>query len=499
MKPLVLCILDGVGIRKELHGNAFMNTNKPNFDYLSRTFPHTLLNASGEFVGLPKGQMGNSEVGHLNIGSGRVVYQPQQLITSKIDDKTFFDNKEILKVFKHVKKNQSSLHLLGLVSNGGVHSQISHLFALLDMCKLYGVNKVYIHAFTDGRDTKPDSGIEFLRQLQEKINEVGIGELATISGRYYAMDRDNNWDRIDKAYQAIVDGIGETYYSFEEAMQKNYERNIGDEFIVPAIINKQGIIEDGDGLITFNYRADRLRELLGALTNPENKKFEHTHLHNIKLVTMLPVSDEVIFKNAFEMSQLKNTFGEYISKLGLKQLRIAETEKYAHVTYFFDGGKEMKLKNCDRILIPSPKVPTYDLKPEMSAYEITDTLISKLNDYDIVILNYANGDMVGHTGVYDATVKAVEALDDCLGKLYNKVKELDGTMVIIADHGNCDYMLDENDNPVTTHSTSLVPLIITKEGFKLEKGSLCDVVPTMLELLNIKKPKDMTGVSLIRK
>lgn len=498
MKPLVLCILDGVGIRKESLGNAFMNANKPNFDYLSKTFPHTLLNASGEFVGLPSGQMGNSEVGHLNIGSGRVIYQPQQLITEKINNRTFFDNKELLKVIRHVKKNQSSLHLLGLVSDGGVHSQITHLFALLDMCKMYGVNKVYIHVFTDGRDTSPNSGIDYLRQLQEKINEVGIGEIATVSGRYYAMDRDNNWNRIDKAYQAIVDGIGESYYSFEEVMQKNYEKGITDEFVIPAIINKKGIIESGDGLITFNYRADRLRELFSVLTNPDNKNFERTILHNIKLVTMLPVSDEVIFKNAFELPQIKNTFGEYISKLGLKQLRIAETEKYAHVTYFFDGGKELRLKKCDRILIPSPKVATYDLQPEMSAYEITDTLISKLNNYDVIILNYANGDMVGHTGNYDATIKAVQTLDECLGKLYNKVQELEGTMVIIADHGNCDYMLDKNGNPVTTHSTSLVPCIITKKGIELNRGSLCDVVPTMLELLNIKKPKDMAGISLLK-
>lgn len=498
MKPLVLCILDGVGMRKETHGNAFKAANTPNFVELTKKYPHCLLEACGTSVGLPIGQMGNSEVGHMNIGAGRVVYQPLQLINEKIENKTFFNNKEILKVFKHVKKNKSSLHLLGLLSDGGVHSHIKHLFALLDMCKKENVCKVYIHVFTDGRDTNPTSGINYLRMLQQKINEIGIGEIVTISGRYYAMDRDNRWDRIDTAYKAIVDGIGEEYYSFEEAMNKSYDNGITDEFIVPAVLNKKGIIEDGDGLITFNYRPDRLRELFGSLTNKNNKNFERTILNNIKLVTMMPVSNEVIYTNAFELDSLKNTFGEYISKKGLSQLRIAETEKYAHVTYFFDGGVEKELKNCDRVLIPSPKVATYDLKPEMSAIEITEELLNRVDKYDVVILNYANGDMVGHTGVFDKTVEAIETLDVCLGRVYQKIKELDGTLMVIADHGNCDYMLDENDNPVTSHSTSLVPCIITREGLELEKGALCDVAPTMLHLLGIKKPKEMTGKNLIK-
>ncbi|MBE6138142.1 MAG: 2,3-bisphosphoglycerate-independent phosphoglycerate mutase [Firmicutes bacterium] len=493
MGPLVLCILDGVGIREDSHGNAFASAKKPNFDYLWNNYPHSLLNASGTYVGLPEGQMGNSEVGHLNIGAGRVVYQPLQLINNKITDLSFFKNKEILKAFKHVKKNKSSLHLMGLLSDGGVHSHINHLFALLDMCKQNEIKTVYIHAFTDGRDTAPNSGIKYLEMLENKIKEIGIGEIATISGRYYAMDRDNRWERIDKAYQAIVDGVGEQYSSFQEAMKHNYDNNITDEFIVPAVINKRGIVEDNDAIITFNFRPDRLRELFSLITNPEKAEIECTSLTNIKLITMMPVSDEVVYQNAFNLESLKCTFGEYISHKGLKQLRIAETEKYAHVTYFFDGGVEKSLRNCERVLVPSPKVATYDMQPEMSAYQITKTLIEKLNDYDVVILNYANGDMVGHTGNYEKTVKAVESLDICLAPLFNKLKELNGTLMIIADHGNCDYMLDSNNNQVTSHSNSLVPCIITRKDITLKDGSLCDVAPTLLKLLGLKVPKEMTG------
>ena len=493
MKPLVLCILDGVGIREESHGNAFLNAKTPNFDYLWNNYPHSLLQASGLDVGLPEGQMGNSEVGHLNIGSGRIVYQPLQSINNKISDLSFHKNREILGAFKHVKKHKSSLHVMGLLSDGGIHSHINHLFAILDMCKQNGIKTVYIHVFTDGRDTKPDSALKYLEMLENKINELGVGEIATISGRYYAMDRDNRWDRIDKAYQAIVDGIGEQYSSFQEAIKHNYDNNITDEFIVPAIINKRGIIEDNDAIITFNYRPDRLRELFSALTNKDNHEFERTILSNIRLVTMMPVSYDVLHYSAFYPNELKCTFGEYISKKGLKQLRIAETEKYAHVTYFFDGGIERRLKKCDQVLIPSPKVATYDLQPEMSSFILTKTLIDKLEDYDVVILNYANGDMVGHTGNYEKAVKAMEAVDICLAPLYNKVKALGGTLMVIADHGNCEYMLDENNNPITTHSTSLVPCIITRKDIILKDGRLCDVAPTLLNLLNLKIPKEMTG------
>ena len=500
MKPVVLCILDGVGITDRVKGNAFKAAKKPNFDNLWNTYPHSLLEASGEDVGLPKGQMGNSEVGHMNLGAGRIVYQPLQFINKSINDGEFYDNSQLLDIIKHVKENNSSLHLLGLLSDGGIHSHINHLLALLKLCKNNDVKNVYIHAFTDGRDTLPDSSINYFNQLNSKIEEFGIGKLATISGRYYAMDRDNRYERIQKAYDVIVEGVGPCYNSYKEVIEENYKNNITDEFIVPSIIDKNGIINDNDGLIVFNYRPDRLRELFSAITNKDNKCFDRIFRNNIKLTTMMPVSNEVICENAFELPKLDNTLGEYVSDLGLKQLRIAETEKYAHVTYFFDGGIEKDLPNCKRILIPSPKVATYDLKPEMSAVEVTDTLIKELdNDYDLIILNYANGDMVGHTGVFDAAVKAVEVLDECLGRLYTKVQEKNGVMLILADHGNCEYMRDDNDNIITSHSTNKVPCIVTDKCYSIKDGKLSDVAPTLLTLLDKKVPKEMTGTILINK
>ena len=500
MKPLVLCILDGVGISDKIEGNAFLKANKPNFDYLWNNYPHSLLEASGEEVGLPVGQMGNSEVGHMNLGAGRIVYQPLQFINKSIKEKEIEHNKHILDTINHVKENNSSLHLFGLLSDGGIHSHINHLFAILDVCKKENLSNVYIHAFTDGRDTSPTSSGIFFKMLEEKMNEIGIGKLATISGRYYAMDRDNRYERVEKAYLAILDGVGEEYSTYEEALENNYKKDITDEFIVPTILNKEGMVKDNDGLIVFNYRPDRLRELFSAITNKENNCFERTIRNGLKLTTMMPVSDEVIYEHAFELPNLENTLGEYISNLGLKQLRIAETEKYAHVTYFFDGGVEKELENCKRILISSPKVATYDLKPEMSAYEITDTLINELdNDYDVIILNYANGDMVGHTGNFDAVVKTVEILDECLGKIYQKVKEKEGIMLIIADHGNCEYMLDEKGNVVTSHSTNKVPCILTDTKYELQDGKLADIAPTILTLLNVPVPKEMTGNVLLEK
>ena len=500
MKPVVLCILDGVGIRESIHGNAFKMAKKPNFDYLWETYPHSLLEASGELVGLPKGQMGNSEVGHLNIGAGRIVFQPLQLITKHINDGTFFTNPELLKVIKHVKDNNSKMHLFGLVSDGGIHSTMSHLFACIDLCKKEGIKELYIHAFLDGRDTLPKSASKYLDMLNNKLKEVGLGTIATISGRYYAMDRDNRWDRIKKAYDAIVNNEGEHFNSYQEVLESNYSKDITDEFVVPAILDSRGMVKENDGMIVFNFRPDRLRELFTVLTNPDFKDFERDFIPNLKLVTMMTVADTVKFTQAFHMIDLKNTLGEYVSSLGLKQLRIAETEKYAHVTYFFDGGIDKELDGCKRILIPSPKVATYDLKPSMSAYEVTDTLIKELdNDYDLVVLNYANGDMVGHTGVLDAAIKAVEVLDDCLGKLYNKVKQLDGVMVIIADHGNCEWMLDDDNNVITSHSTNKVPCIITNTNYKIHDGKLADVAPTILKLMNLDIPGEMTGELLIEK
>ncbi|MDD4547170.1 MAG: 2,3-bisphosphoglycerate-independent phosphoglycerate mutase [Bacilli bacterium] len=499
MKPVVLCILDGMGIRNNKDGNAFMKALKPNFDNLWNNYPHSLIEASGELVGLPSGQMGNSEVGHMNIGAGRIVYQPLPYISEQIKNQNFYKNENILEVINHTKKNNSSLHILGLVSDGGIHSHINHLMAMIEMAVNNGVQKLYIHAFLDGRDTLPDVGLHFLKQVEQKLKEVNTGSIATVSGRYYAMDRDNRWDRVKKAYDVITKGIGEEYQNIEHLIESNLERNITDEFVVPAVLNKDGLIKENDGIVIINFRPDRLRQLFSAISNPNFNGFDRTFITNLKLVTMMPASNEIIAKHAFELEPLVNTLGEYISNKGLKQLRIAETEKYAHVTYFFDGGIEKELVGCKRILVPSPKVATYDLKPEMSAYEITEQLLKELdNDYDLVILNFANGDMVGHTGNFDAAVKAVEVVDECIGKIYNKIKEKNGTLIITADHGNCEYMQDEQGNVITAHTTNKVPFIITNKNYQLKDGCLGDIAPTILEILNIKKPNEMNRNSLIK-
>lgn len=498
MKPVLLAILDGVGLNSNSKGNAFASAKKPNFDKLWENFPHTELIASGEEVGLPAGQMGNSEVGHLNIGAGRVVYQPLELINSKIKNNEFYQNEEILKVMNHVKTNNSKLHIFGLLSDGGIHSNINHLLALIEMCKKENITNVYYHMFTDGRDTLPNSSLEFFDKLAEKIKETNVGKLATISGRFYAMDRDNRYERVKVSYDAIVNGIGKKSKTYQECISENYANGQTDEFIVPTIIDEIGIVGDNDGLIVFNYRPDRLRELFYAITNPNFSEFEAKKFSNIKLVTMMKVSDDVITTNAFKLEKLENTLGDYISSLGLKQLRIAETEKYAHVTYFFDGGLDKDLEGCKRILVPSPKVATYDLKPEMSVCEVTEELLSNMAEYDLIVLNFANGDMVGHTGVMDAAIKAIEAMDECLGKIIDKIDELDGAMIVTADHGNCEEMIDQNGNILTAHTTNLVPLIVyNSDVLSLKKGALADIAPTILELMNIEKPLEMTGESLI--
>ena len=499
MRPVLLCILDGVGIRNEEHGNAVKMAKMPTFDLLWNSYPHCLLDASEESVGLPSGQMGNSEVGHSNIGAGRIIYQPQQLINEEIKNNKFFENKNILEVLEHTKKNKSKLHILGLLSDGGIHSHIDHLMNLIDMAKNNGIEQIYFHMFLDGRDTAPNAALTYLNKLEEKIKEVNMGIISTISGRYYAMDRDNRWERIKKAYDAIVYGEGINNSNYQEEIKKSYEKEIYDEFIEPIVVNKEGLIDDNDGLIVFNYRPDRLRELFYSITNKDFKEFSNKQFKNIKLVTMFPVSNDVICKNAYQKQDLKNTLGVYLSENGLNQLRIAETEKYAHVTYFFDGGKELELKGKNQILIPSPKVDTYDLKPEMSAYEITDKLVEEIDTdkYDFIVLNFANGDMVGHTGNLKATVEALEDLDKCLGRIFDKIKEKKGTLIVTADHGNSDYMLDENNNPVTTHSMSKVPFIIAKSKYKLHDGKLADIAPTILKIMNLKIPKEMTGKSLI--
>ena len=498
-KPVVLTILDGYGLREETHGNAVKLANNEIFNLLWDNYPHTELEASGQLVGLPKGQMGNSEVGHMNIGAGRIVYQPLELINKSIEDKEFFQNEELLKVMNHVKENNSKLHLMGLISDGGVHSHIDHLMALLDMCKEQNVENLYLHLFTDGRDVLPQSAYTYIKQVEDKLKEIGIGSIATVGGRYYGMDRDNNYDRLKKGYDAIVNGVGETALSIKEFIEDSYSKEIYDEFFIPAVFDNTGMLQENDGLIAFNYRKDRLREILTAITNPEFNDMEVIRFNNVKTITMMPVVESVIAEHAFDDPKLVNILGEYIEKQGKSQLRIAETEKYAHVTFFFDGGKEVDYQNEKKILIPSPKVATYDLKAEMSAFEVTDELLKELGNYDLVILNFANGDMVGHTGVLEAAIKAVESVDECLGKIYQKVEELGGTMIITADHGNCEELLDENNNILTAHTTNPVPFIVTNKNISLVPGKLGDIAPTILELMNIEKPIEMTGISLIKK
>ena len=501
-KTMLLCILDGCGIRKESYGNAFLNAHKETFNYLVKKYPHTLLDASSKEVGLPLGQMGNSEVGHMNIGAGRIVYQPLELINESIESNAFFHNKNILEVINWTKKNKSHLHIMGLISDGGIHSHINHLFAILDLCKREGVREVYLHLWTDGRDTNVKDGIKFVDKLNDYIKNLDGYDIATIAGRYYAMDRDNNYDRLKLAYDAMVFGVGNHYDNYQDVFASSYKDNVTDEFIKPAVINNvHGLLSDNDGIIVFNYRPDRLREMCSAITNPSSVSMDTITLKNIKLVSMMPITDTVIGKSAFALQNLDNTFGSYIDSLGLKQLRIAETEKYAHVTYFFDGGKEIPLKGETRILVNSPKVATYDLKPEMSAYEITDRLLEELSkDYlDVVILNYANGDMVGHTGNYEKAKEAVEVLDKCLKRVYDKIEEIGGTLIVTADHGNCDVMINPDGTPCTTHTTNKVPFIVTRNDISLrDGGKLADIAPTMLSLLNLPIPMEFKGNSLIK-
>jgi len=492
--------MDGVGIRDSLKGNAFKNANTFTIDKLMKEYPNILLNASGEYVGLPKGQMGNSEVGHTTIGSGRTIYQSLEKINKSIEDNSFYQNKEILSGIEFARNNNSKLHLIGLLSDGGIHSHIDHLFALLDMCQKEKFYNVYIHVITDGRDTAPDSGIIYIKKLKEKLEILGFGKIATICGRYYMMDRDNRFERVKEAYDMLVDLKGDIYTYPEQAWKNNQARGITDEFINPSIINANGCIEDNDSIITFNFRPDRLRELYACLTNKEFPCFERKTLNNIKLVTMMPVSKDVICTNAFQKDNVDNVLGWVISNNNLSQLRIAETEKYVHVTYFFDGGNELELNKCNKILIPSPKVNTYDLKPEMSAYEITDTLLKEIDKkYDLIILNYANGDMVGHTGVYEKGIIAVEAIDKCIKKLIDNIDLSEYTIIITADHGNCEQMINDDDTVNTAHTTNLVPFIILDKNinFKQSVGSLTDIAPTILKIMDLDIPKEMTGDVLI--
>ena len=498
MKKVLLCIMDGIGITNDKKYNAVYNAKTPVLDNLWKKYPHCVLEASGTFVGLPKGQMGNSEVGHTNIGAGRLVYQSLELINSKIKDKTFFDNEEILKVIEHVKENNSSIHLIGLLSDGGVHSHINHLFALLDMVKKFDLKKVYVHIFTDGRDVSPTSGIKYIELLEKYMKKIGIGKIASIGGRYYGMDRDNNFDRIEKCYEAMV--IGTEVKEAKEVWKNSQSNGITDEFIIPTTTYKNGLIRDNDGIIFFNFRPDRLRELASVFTNSEYKCFDRNKIDNLLVVTMMPVVDTVLCSYAFELPKLNNTLGEYISKMGFTQLRIAETEKYAHVTYFFDGGIDKTYDNEKRILVPSPKVATYDLEPEMSAHMITASLVKEisLNREDLVVLNFANGDMVGHTGDYDAAIKAVETVDECIGKIFDNISLEEYTVIITADHGNAEVMKNKDGSINTSHTTNRVPFIITDKKLKLIDGKLGDIAPSILWIMGLDIPSEMTGNILIK-
>ena len=507
-KPTVLMILDGYGLNDSVKGNAVAEGKTPVMDRLMKEYPFVKGNASGMAVGLPDGQMGNSEVGHLNMGAGRIVYQDLTKITKAIQDGDFFENKALLAACANVKENGSSLHLMGLVSDGGVHSHIEHIFGLLELAKRQGIEKVYVHCFLDGRDTPPASGKEYVEQLEAKMKELGVGEVATVMGRYYAMDRDNRWDRVEKAYRALVYGEGEQAASGPEGIQASYDKDETDEFVLPTVVVKDGkptaVIKEKDSIIFFNFRPDRAREITRTFCDDEFTGFDRGA--RVKTTYVCFTEYDVTIENkqvAFVKEEITNTFGEFLAAHGLKQARIAETEKYAHVTFFFNGGVEEPNEGEDRILVKSPKVATYDLKPEMSAYEVCDKLTEAIRSgkYDVIIINFANPDMVGHTGVEAAAVKAIEAVDECVGKAVEAIKEVDGQMFICADHGNAEQLIDEETGePFTAHTTNPVPFILVNAdpAYRLrEGGCLADIAPTLIQLMGMEQPKEMTGKSLL--
>lgn len=507
--PVALIILDGFALRDEVKGNAVAQANKPNFDRYWNEFPHNTLKASGEAVGLPEGQMGNSEVGHTNIGAGRIVYQNLTRVDISIRDGEFQENKTFLGAIENCKKHDSALHLFGLLSDGGVHSHINHMFALLRLARDHGLKKVYVHGFLDGRDVGQQSAEKYIKETLEKFEEYGVGEFATISGRYYSMDRDKRWERVEKSYRAMVYGEGPKYHDPLELVKDSYAKGIYDEFVIPSVITKEdgtpvATIQDKDSIIFYNFRPDRAIQISNTFTNEDFRSFDRgpKHPKDIFFVCMTHFSDTVNGYVAFEPVNLDNTLGEVLSQHGLRQLRIAETEKFPHVTFFMSGGREDEFPGETRILINSPKVATYDLKPEMSAYEVTEALLDEIeNDrHDAIILNYANPDMVGHSGMLEPTIKAVEAVDECLGKVVDAILAKGGVAIITADHGNSDEVETLDGKPMTTHTTNPVPVIITKKGIKVRDGGiLADLAPTMLDLLGIEKPKEMTGESLIVK
>ncbi|MCC5910297.1 MAG: 2,3-bisphosphoglycerate-independent phosphoglycerate mutase [Clostridiaceae bacterium] len=508
--PVALIILDGFGIRDKKVGNAVLSAKLPNYNTIKNSYPYTEVKASGMAVGLPEGQMGNSEVGHLNIGAGRVVYQELTRISKAIIDGDFYENEKFLEVISQVKSKGNKLHLMGLVSDGGVHSHIKHLYALLEMAKKNNLTEVYVHCFLDGRDTPPQSAKEYMTQLEAKIEELGVGRIATVSGRYYAMDRDQRWERTKLAYDALVLGEGRLAQDAVGAVEMAYSLDENDEFVMPTIIpNAEGshdTINENDGIIFFNFRPDRARQLTRALVDKSFDGFERGKGHfSLHYVTMTLYDKSIEGVNiAYEPQVLTNTLGEYIGKKGLTQFRIAETEKYAHVTYFFNGGIEIPNPGEDRKLVPSPQVATYDLKPEMSAEEVTEEMLKAIDEekYDLIVLNYANPDMVGHTGKVESVIKALEKVDGCLGRVIDKLLEKGGKAIVTSDHGNSEELIDEiTGGPVTAHSTNPVPLILVGRGsVELRKeGKLADIAPTLLELMDLEQPEEMTGNSLILK
>ncbi len=500
-KPVALIIMDGVGLGKPGPDNAYELAKKPHLDLLFSEFPHTAIEASGEAVGLPEGQMGNSEVGHLNIGAGRVVYQSLTRVNISVKDGSFAQNPAFQEAFAHVHRHHSKLHIFGLLSDGGVHSHITHIKKLFEIAKDNGIEQTYMHAFLDGRDVPPKSGADFIRDLEADMAAKNYGKIATVHGRYYAMDRDKNWNRIQISYDLMSFGKGQKALSAVAGVEASYANNVTDEFVYPFLVDEAGLIESNDAIIFANFRPDRAIEIGTAYSNPEASPVNTANgPRNVFFVSMMKYADSVKGPLAFELQSLDRMFGDYLAELGLRQLRIAETEKYAHVTFFFDGGVDKEIPGATRVLIPSPKVATYDLKPEMSAYAITDAVLEEIESHkhDVIILNFANGDMVGHTGVIPAAIKAVETVDECVGRVVDKISEVGGISIITADHGNCEKMLDENNQPFTAHTTNPVPVLITQRGLVLRSnGTLGDLAPTMLDLLGLPQPPEMTGTSLI--
>lgn len=504
MKPVVLCILDGVGVREDIYGNAFKMAKKPNFDYLWEEYPHAILNASEEPVGLPKGQMGNSEVGHMNIGAGRVMYQELLTVDNAIKDGSFYSNKTLIEAITNCKKNNSNMHIMGIVSDGGVHGHINHLLAILELCKRENFSRVYIHAILDGRDTTPMEAPKHIKLLQDKIDELGIGKIVTIQGRYYIMNRDRNWNLTELGYNTIINGISDiNVNSTEEAFKNEYSENLTDEFMKPTVIESIKI-KDNDSIISYNYRSDRLIQFSRALLDPDFKDFNRGKKLDIYYVTMTEYEEEPYYKDVhivFNKHFPVNTLGEIISNMGLLQLRLSEFEKRLHVTFYFSGCKLEPYKGETDILLERPDVFTYDEKPEMRAYDITTELINAINseEYALIVVNYPNGDAVGHSGVLEATIKGIETIDECLGRIIKETDLNSYTLFIFADHGNSEHMIEDNGEPDKKHTTNPVPIILCDKNYKLKNGKLADIAPSVLSMREIEIPKEMTGDIIIER